>query len=239
MSRHQLRLGLLLLLTLGLFGCDGLPGKPDPANRYIRPENVTHFETLYEMNCSGCHGADGRLGPSIPLGDPIYLALAKPAYIEGIVQRGVRGTTMPAFSISNGGTLTDSQIAIIAKGLHEKWGHAQKDLANQSIPALSVHEADEIGAPSRGQKTFGVFCAECHGAEGKGTAKAGSVVEPPYLALVSNQNLRTVTITGRRDLGMPDWRSVGPRVMTDQEIADVVAWLAEQRPRIPSPGKMN
>jgi len=237
MSLKGLRLGLLLLV--GLSGCDGLPGKPDPANRYIRPENVTHFETLYEMNCSGCHGAEGRQGPSIPLGDSVYLALAKPDYIEQIVQSGVSGTTMPAFSISNGGTLTDAQIAIIAKGLHEKWGDKNLDLASESIPSLSVHEASKVGAPSRGQKTFGVFCAECHGAKGEGTAKAGSVVEPPYLALVSNQNLRTVTITGRRDLGMPDWRSVGPRVMTDQEISDVVAWLANQRPQIPSPGNMN
>ena len=237
MSLKRIAIGLLVLC--GLFGCDGLPGKPDPAKRYIRPENVTHFETLYEMNCSGCHGADGRLGPSIPLGDPIYLALAKPEYIEAIVQSGVPGTTMPAFAISGGGTLTDPQIAIIAKGLHEKWGRKEQALIEGSLPSLSVSEASEVGRPDRGENTFGVFCAECHGPLGRGTAKAGSVVEPPYLALVSNQNLRTVTITGRRDLGMPDWRSVGPRVMTDQEIADVVAWLANQRPQIPVPGKMN
>lgn len=230
---------VIALLAGGLFACDGLPGKPDPAKRYVRPEKVTDFETLYSMNCSGCHGADGRLGPSIPLGDSVYLALAHPPYIEAITQDGVPGTTMPAFAIQNGGTLTDEQIAIIARGLHEKWGEPGKNLGVQSLPSLSVKEATEVGAPSRGQNTFGVFCAECHGESGQGTAKAGSVVEPPYLALVSNQNLRTVTITGRRDLGMPDWRSVGPRVMTNQEIADVVAWLSSQRPRIPSPGQSN
>lgn len=232
---------LLLLITLmgGLAACDGLPGKPDPANRYIRPEKVTDFDTLYSMNCSGCHGADGRFGPAIPLGDPVYLALAKPEYIEGITRTGVSGTTMPAFALETGGTLTDQQIAIIAQGLHTKWGDKGQILASDSLPSLSVSEATKVGNAERGKNTFRTFCAECHGPLGRGNARAGSVVEPPYLALVSNQNLRTVTITGRRDLGMPDWRSVGKRAMTNQEIADVVAWLSNQRPQIPSPGKSN
>ncbi|MEE3329168.1 MAG: c-type cytochrome [Myxococcota bacterium] len=233
------RILLSALLMSGLFGCDGLPGKPDPANRYIRPEKVTDFHLLYEMNCSGCHGADGRFGPAIPLGDSVYLALASPQYLEAITRTGVPGTTMPAFALENGGTLTDEQIAIIARGLHEKWGDKGQNLGTASLPALSVSRATEVGSPTRGKNTFGVFCAECHGKLGRGTAKAGSVVEPPYLALVSNQNLRTVTITGRRDLGMPDWRNVGPRVMTHQEISDVVAWLSSQRPRNPLPGKSN
>ena len=239
MSLKRLLLLTIMALMSGLAACDGLPGKPDPANRYVRPHKVTDFDTLYSMNCSGCHGADGRFGPAIPLGDPVYLALAKPEYIEGITRTGVSGTTMPAFALEDGGTLTDQQIAIIAQGLHTKWGKKGQIPARDSLPSLSVSEATEVGSAARGENTFRAFCAECHGPLGRGTARAGSVVEPPYLALVSNQNLRTVTITGRRDLGMPDWQNVGKRAMTNQEIADVVAWLSSQRPNIPSPGKSN
>ena len=45
-----------------------------------------------------------------------------------------------------------------------------------------------------------------------------------YLALVSDQGLRTTVIAGRPDLGAPDWRgNVRGKTMTSQEISDVVA----------------
>lgn len=79
-----------------------------------------------------------------------------------------------------------------------------------------------------------MFCADCHGAEGRGGDKAGSVVDPSYLGLVSDQGLRTSVIVGRKDLDMPDWRGyVTGRAMSDQEISDVVAWLVAERPKYP------
>ena len=55
-----------------------------------------------------------------------------------------------------------------------------------------------------------------------------------FLKLVSDQMLRTSVIAGRPDLGMPDWRMrPRERAMTPQEISDVVAWLAAQRPQVP------
>jgi hypothetical protein len=56
------------------------------------------------------------------------------------------------------------------------------------------------------------------------------VIDAAYLALTSDQALRTAVIVGRSDLGMPDWRANIPgRPMTAQEISDVVAWLASHR----------
>jgi cytochrome c oxidase cbb3-type subunit III len=54
------------------------------------------------------------------------------------------------------------------------------------------------------------------------------------LALVSDQGLRTLVITGRPELGAPDWRANIPgKAMSDQEITDVVAWLTSRRVRSP------
>ncbi len=191
MSRVRFLLGLLIPL---LSACDSLPGRPDPADRYVRTTEVKDFDTLYAMNCSGCHGADGRFGPAIPIGDPVYLALAKPKYIEAITRTGVPGTTMPAFAIENGGTLTNEQIAIIAKGLHTRWGDGGHLVAGVKLPPLSIREANDRGTASRGANTFREFCANCHGPDGRGGTHAGSVAEPHYWALVSNQNLRTVHV---------------------------------------------
>ena len=49
-----------------------------------------------------------------------------------------------------------------------------------------------------------------------------------YLALVSDQHLRTVIIVGMPNLGMPDWRS-HRKPLTDAAVGDLVAWLASQR----------
>jgi cytochrome c oxidase cbb3-type subunit 3/ubiquinol-cytochrome c reductase cytochrome c subunit len=67
----------------------------------------------------------------------------------------------------------------------------------------------------------------------------GSLVDPAYLALISDQGLRSLILAGQPQDGMPDWSSdmtgAGSRAMTDQEIADTVAWLASHR--IATPGQ--
>ena len=81
---------------------------------------------------------------------------------------------------------------------------------------------------------FASGCAGCHGNNGQGGDRASSIVHGSYLALVSDQGLRTAVIAGRPDLGAPDWRGNVPgKSMTPQDVADVVAWLAAQRPRFP------
>ena len=86
----------------------------------------------------------------------------------------------------------------------------------------------------RGAQIYGTFCASCHGPEGKGGPKGSSIVDGSYLGLVSDQGLRTTVIAGRPDLGQPDWRGyVAGRSMSSQDVSDVVAWLASQRPQYP------
>ena len=73
-------------------------------------------------------------------------------------------------------------------------------------------------------------CSGCHGTDGKGTPKGSSIVDGSFLALVSDQYLRTTIIAGRPELNHPDWRADVPgRPMQPQEVTDVVAWLAAQR----------
>src|SRR2546426_7252644 len=55
-----------------------------------------------------------------------------------------------------------------------------------------------------------------------------------YLALVSDQGLRTTVIVGRPDLGMPDWRGyVRGQPLSPEHVADVTAWLVAQRRPVP------
>ncbi len=79
-----------------------------------------------------------------------------------------------------------------------------------------------------------MYCSSCHGADGKGGERASGIVNPAFLALVSDQGLRTTVIAGRPDVGSPNFcGDVAGKCMTGQEVTDVVAWLASQRTEYP------
>jgi len=114
---------------------------------------------------------------------------------------------MPPFSKAAGGMLTDQQIEILAEGMARNWGNPDA-LAGRVAPAYASHA---LGDPVQGQKTFAAFCARCHGADGNGAPTGngivtGSSVDPAYLALISDQGLRSIIIAGQPGQGMPDWR---------------------------------
>jgi cytochrome c oxidase cbb3-type subunit 3 len=202
------------------------PGKPTAADVALKPGQVRDFAVLYQENCAGCHGQDGQGSAALELANPTYLAIASDDTIHRVIARGIPGTLMPAFATSAGGTLTDEQIEILAHDMRARWAKPKETLGANPPP----YSATEPGDPVRGATAYGVFCAGCHGPEGKGTAKVSSIVDNSFLALVSDQSLRTTVIAGRPDLGQPDWRNDVPgRAMTPQEVSDVVAWLAARR----------
>lgn len=223
---------LALAGAAALAACDSLPGRPSPEDRPVVPTEVKDFARLYADTCSGCHGADGTLGAGTPLRNPVYLALADDQTIRAAIVRGIPGTAMPAFAASEGGMLADDQIEILVGEIRKRWSDPAK-VSGTPLPPYSA-AARSAGAPlgdaARGSTAYGAYCASCHGAKGTGGPRGGSIVDPSYLALVSDQGLRTAVIAGRPDLGMPDWRGYAPgRPMSSQEISDVVAWLVAHR----------
>jgi mono/diheme cytochrome c family protein len=224
-----LLIALLVIAVLGLTACNDLPGKPGPHPEVMRPDEVLDFATLYKENCSGCHGENGKGGASIALNNPTYLAIADDSIIRNVASHGVNGTQMPPFSQSSGGVLTDKQIDVLIAGIRA-WAKPDPQ-RDTNLPAYSASTPGDL---TRGAGVYGTFCSSCHGPEGKGAKGGSAIVDASYLALVSDQYLRTIVITGRPELGAPDWRAdVQGRPMSAEEIADVVAWLASLRRQFP------
>jgi cytochrome c oxidase cbb3-type subunit 3 len=221
---------LALVLALALAGCDTLPGKARA--RAIEETAATPsmaFDALYARQCAGCHGNGGRLGAARPLNDPVYLALVPAGRLRLVIAEGVPGTAQPAFARSAGGGLTEEQIDALVQGLARAWARPEETKSVQVPPYAAA-----LGDPDRGKAVYAAACAGCHGADGRGGPKAGSVVDPSYLALVSDQYLRTTVIAGRADVGMPDWRGYVPgRPLAPVEISAVVGWLVAQRRPVP------
>jgi cytochrome c oxidase cbb3-type subunit III len=218
-------LGLVMLAA-----CSTPDHEPQTNSEAVAPSQVLDFGTLYAQNCAGCHGAQGRGGAAIALANPVYLAIVDETTMRNIVANGVRGTSMPAFGQSAGGMLTQQQVEAIAGGIFSRWG--RKEVLDGANPPS--YAAKAAGNVDHGQVVFGKYCASCHGSEGGGTPKGSAITNDAFLALVSDQALRTIVITGRPELGAPDWRGDVPGMpMADQEITDVVAWLASRRSQNP------
>jgi cytochrome c oxidase cbb3-type subunit 3 len=220
-------LSILCASTAWFCACTSAPGRPGPHSEVLPPDQIMEFNILYAQNCAGCHGTGGSGGAGNALRDPIFLAIADDSVIRNATSNGVRGTAMPAFAQSAGGMLTDKQIDALVSGLRS-WA------SPRGLRDAPPYTAKTAGNAQHGAEVYQTFCSSCHGPNGTGGKRASSIVDGSYLALVSDQYLRITVIAGRPELGAPDWREDMPgRPMSDQEVTDVVAWLASRRAASP------
>jgi len=234
---------LLVAVVMGLCGCHQPGARAEAAGHGAGDD----FRSLYRANCSGCHGTNGKGGAAIALANPVYIAWVGREQMRSAVANGTASKLMPPFARSAGGMLTDNQVLVLVNGIAESWGKPDA-VAGVMTPA---YKGTLAGDAQRGLIAYGEFCARCHGSAGEGgpadgknipgktgpgkSGWLGNIVEPSYLALISDQNLRSLIVAGLPDGVMPDWRSDGAQPMSDQQVTDVVAWMASKR--VANPGQ--
>ncbi len=215
----QVLLACLAALTAGCEHAPGYPGSP-----IVRPHEVADFDTLYDENCAACHGAKGENGPAIDLANPEYQALVDDATLRKWISGGMPGAEMPAFAQSAGGMLTDAQVSALITGMRTRWSRP----SGFSGPTPPPYAQTQTGDAPAGEETYQARCSACH------APSQQQITSPDYLALVSDQALRSMIIAGRPDIGQPDWSHFGPggkaaTPLTAQEIDNIVAYLASLR----------
>jgi mono/diheme cytochrome c family protein len=217
-------ISLISLVTLiSCAGCQRRTGEPKDQDELQRPENVVSFDRLYKQNCSACHGENGSGGPAIDLSNPNYQVLVDDASLRHWITSGMPGTQMPAFGESAGGFLTTKQIDVLITGMRLRW--SPRSVSKGDMPPYVSNTAGNVG---HGSETFREKCASCH------QQNSQNLTDPSYLALVSDQSLRTIVIAGRPDLGHPDWRQISPdKPLADQDVSDIVAYLHSLRSETP------
>jgi mono/diheme cytochrome c family protein len=249
-----------LFVQLGLFssgwlialaGCD-FPGRPK-TDATIGSSNEISFETIFSQHCVACHGADGKLGPAPPLNDALFRAIVPRDKLELVIREGRKGTPMPAFGRNQGGPLSDEQVSVLVRrikgaaatdkeaegeksSVNSRWGRVNPPpdnvppyVGSKTEPQLSDDQFESIRTT-----TFARACAVCHGKHGEGTDGGGRIDDAALLALLSDQELRRIVITGRPDLGMPsfaDGQKRGPdfKQLSDKETTDLVNLLSHWR----------
>src|ERR1700756_3901781 len=105
---------------VAMSGCDQLPGKPKESDRWVAPDAIKDFKTLFGTNCSACHGDDASIGPSISVQNPLYLAVVPKDFLKKVIAEGIKKTAVRAFAKANGGNLTDQKINILVDDLAGK-----------------------------------------------------------------------------------------------------------------------
>ncbi|HEV3082450.1 MAG TPA: c-type cytochrome [Gemmataceae bacterium] len=246
MRKWHKKAWLLVALFAALAtGCD-FPGQPKPADRPVRADQIADFDQLYSNHCAGCHGADGKLGAAPPLNDPIFLAIVPDDELQHVIAEGRSVTLsqrspMPAFLVEKGGPLTGDQVKVLAQGIKKRWAPSSvetKSLPSYLLPAEMNGACCDDTQLERGKKVFTEACAGCHGSHGQGGVKghehAGANSDPAFLALISDQALRRIIITGRPDLGMPTFdgqkgRPTDFHPLSSANIDDLTALLAHWR----------
>jgi cytochrome c oxidase cbb3-type subunit 3 len=212
-----------LTLIMSGVGCHRRIGPPNDQEELMRPENVVSFDRLYKQNCSACHGENGSGGPALDLANPNYQALVDDASLRRWITDGMPGTEMPAFGDSAGGFLTPQQVDTLVGGMRSRWAHA-----DQKVHDMPPYSSDTIGTAEQGKQIYQVNCSSCH-QQGQ-----QNITDTSYLALVSDQSLRTIVIAGRPDLGQPNYKQLRPaQSLTDRDVSDIVAYLHSLRSDTP------
>lgn len=251
---HHVALAVVAAPAVAFFaiaGCDvydDLPGRPAPNPAPVVPANTTAgFEIVWNARCAGCHGADGTLGAARPMNDADYLRGIGPDAMAAAIRHGVEGTRMPAFGGDAVDPIPEDTITAFVAGMYATWGSESPstDDVSRGIPW-----ADEPGRgdAARGETLFNARCLSCHPRQqaldtiGDDPLVAGSVTDPFYLRLVSDQHLRSSIVYGRADLGMPG--AAGPfrgpdgkpvdTPLDGTDVDDLVRYLASLRDQWPT-----
>jgi cytochrome c oxidase cbb3-type subunit 3 len=117
------------------------------------PAAMKMGQRLFANNCSTCHGSDGRGSLGFPnLTDADWLWGGEPHRIIETIRDG-RQAAMPSW-----------QAALGDDGIRQVTAY---------VISLSGRDADSADVEA-GRNRFGMFCAACHGADGRGNTLLGA-----------------------------------------------------------------
>ena len=146
------------------------PGKTRPrgfAPALNETADELEGQQLWQENCSGCHGIEGRGdGPAASWLEPPPVDLAEHRYrrdlLVDIFWNGVYGSSMPAWR-----DLAPAQLSALAQVVDN---FSQVETTIATSPQLGV-----------GQQVYQTHCAECHGDSGDGNGFAANNLPIPIM----------------------------------------------------------
>lgn len=250
-QRFELLVGLLALacLALGLmFYAIEEPARIVQAQQAQAAADLDQAMSLYAENCSVCHGLRGEgIGATLPLDNPA-LRDSDPLALAKVVARGRYNTAMPAWSVEDGGPLSDYQIEQLVLLVQQgDWQQVQDRVVNlgmapkapftsQADPQIleQVKLLPEGDILAQGITVFAAQCVACHGADGAGSKLAPALNDPLVREKGAAEIERTIQ-NGIPGTLMASWKNV----LAPEELAGAAAlvtrWAEVPAGAIPMP----
>ena len=207
-----LALTIVLVIAMG-FASLTEPERIDAATKQNQKNNLMRGRQLYVDNCTSCHGTRGEGGLGLPLNSKALLTTASNQVLVETIKAGRPATTMPAWSQTNGGPLTDEDIRQIVAFVRA-WEPTAPDIKTDYVPSAS-----------RGLTLFSSTCELCHGVDGKGGGSAPALNNSARLKSLADDWYQQTIANGRPAKGMPTWGTV----LSPNQIQDVVALIGAWR----------
>jgi len=180
---------------------------------------------LYNENCAVCHGLDGqgRVGATLAKDWP---SIRPDLTVKTIIENGVSGSVMPAWSEANGGPLSPAEIdAIVQYILSWQTGGAPQitppPTATLLPPITPIPEIE--GDPNQGARLFAENCAVCHGEQAQG--RIGVAIAKNWAGIRPDLNLRASIANGVSGSQMPAWSAARGGPLSEQDIQNLVAFI--------------
>ena len=176
-------------------------------------------EQVYGQFCSACHGEgtygrwDKKFARFVPaIRGASLMSNASDAYLRANIEKGRPGTAMPAWGPHAGGLLPEEISAVIAF------------LRAGTPPVSAAPPVVARGAAARGLPLFLRSCAGCHGTDGRGGV-APEIGNPVFQEAATDTFIVRTIREGRAATAMPAFQRPGAPALTDEDVADVLAYL--------------
>jgi mono/diheme cytochrome c family protein len=142
LTQEELDALVRYLLTLeDLAPAPAREGAPPPivGERRTEASDDSDGKTLYAAHCQGCHGerGQGRFGTDLT---GVLVSVDPVRYARATTERGVPGSTMPAWGEGSGGPLSDAELDAVAGYVVELTRQRQPARGPALIPQQPVAE---------------------------------------------------------------------------------------------------
>jgi cbb3-type cytochrome c oxidase subunit III len=194
------------------------PDKIEQKYRALHPIPLTG-EQVYRQYCTACHGNgtysrwDKKFNRFVPAIRGVSLVTtASPKYLQANIEQGRPGTQMPAWGPHAGGLLPQEIAAVIE---YLRSGATEAPITPMAMPT---------GDAARGLSLFLRNCYGCHGMNGRG-GMAPEIGNPVFQQAATDAFIARTIQNGRVGTAMPAFQRKAAPVFSDQDIADVLAYL--------------
>ncbi len=197
---------------------------------------------LFLQNCAVCHGEDarGRVGPTLKKDFP---GIRVDLFLKETISNGVEGSVMPSWSKAKGGPLSDADIDDVVAFIRSL-GRPTPPInvtppPTETAPPLPAPIATfPAGDASRGATVYSGNCQVCHGDRGQGNI--GATLRKDWPGINPEAFIEATVARGVAGSKMPAWAQSNGGPLTNQQIADVTAYVRTLKPAPqPTPAPSN